>query len=179
MKKINKGLILTIVVIAILTIYLINVEKRRNDEKGNINQACQQFINFVDGYLETGKGLENLNELMISNKEVVQMEEKFLKTTADKMKKDNLIITDVEKEILNIIDYVFDGNQVTVSLETTVRISGKYLDENNKEKEAQNSLTNVYDDIILQQVDGEWKIVYSDLRYVDYSIYYEDTMFMY
>ncbi|MBQ2836028.1 MAG: hypothetical protein IJE68_04270 [Clostridia bacterium] len=179
MKKINKGLILTIIVVAILTFYIISVEKRRNAEKVNINQVCEQFINFVDEYLETGKRLENLNELMVQNKEAVQMQEKFLKTTSEKLQGEDLTITKVEKEIINIIDYVFDGNQVTVSLETTVRISGKYLDENPKEKEAQSSLTNVYDDIILQQVDGEWKIVQSDLRYVDYSKFYEDTMFMY
>jgi len=179
MKRINKGLILTIIVVAILTIYIINLEKRRNAEKVNINQACEQFINFVDGYLETGKGLENLNQLMISNKEAVQMQEKFLKTTAEKLKGKDLTITNIEKEIIRITSYEFDGDQVIVSIETTVRISGEYLDENSKEKEAQNSLTNVYDDIILQQIDGEWKIVQSNLRYVDYSIYYEDTMFMY
>ena len=179
MKKINKGLILTIIVVAILTIYIINLEKCRNAEKGNINQVCEQFINFVDGYLETGKGLERLNELMIPNKEVVQMQEKFLKTTAKKLQSEDLTITNIEKGIIRITGYTFDSDQVTVSLETTVIVSGKYLDENKKEKEAQNSLTNVYDDIILQQVDGEWKIVQSDLRYVDYSAYYEDTIFMY
>ena len=124
----------------------------------------------MDEYLETGKGIEDLNELMVQNKEAVQMQEKFLKTTADKLQSKDLTITDIEKEILRITNYEFDGDQVTVSLETTVRI---------KEKENQNSLTNVYDDIILQQVDGEWKIVQSNLRYVDYSIYYEDTSLVY
>lgn len=179
MKKINKGLILTIIVVAILVGYIINLEKHRSAEKVNINQACEQFIGFVDEYLETGKGLETLNELMIPNKEAVQMQEKFLKTTADKLQGEDLTITDIEKEIIRITDYAFDGDQVSVSIETTVSVSGKYLDKKNEEKEAQNSLTNVYDDIILQQVDGEWKIVQSNLRYVDYSIYYEDTMFKY
>ena len=179
MKKINKGLILTIIVVAILVGYIINSEKHRNAEKVNINQACEEFIDFVDEYLETGKGLENLNELMIPNQEAVQMQEKFLKTTVEKTKDESVKITDVEKEIIRITGYEFDDNQVTVSIESTVRISGEYLDNNNEEKYAQNSLTNVYDDIILQQIDGEWKIVQSSLRYVDYSKFYEDTMFMY
>ena len=179
MKKINKGLILTIIVIAILVGYIINLEKHRNAEKVNINQSCEQFIDFVDEYLETGKGLENLNDLMVPNNEAVKMQEKFLKTTAKKLQSEDLTITNIEKEIIRIIDYAFDGDQVTVSLESTVRISGKFLDENKKEKEVQNSLTNVYDDIILQQVNGEWKIVQSDLRYVDYSKFYEDTIYMY
>ena len=80
MRKINKGLILTIIVIAILVGYMINLEKHRNAEKENITQSCEQFIDFVDEYLETGKGLENLNDLMVPNNEAVKMQEKFLKT---------------------------------------------------------------------------------------------------
>lgn len=179
MKKINKGLILTIIIMAILVGYIIKLEEHRNTEKENINQSCEQFIDFVDKYLETGKGIENLNDLMVPNNEAVKMQEKLLKTTAEKLQSEDLTITNIKKEIIRITDYAFDGDQVTVSLETTVRVSGKYLDKNNEEKEDQNSLTNVYDDIILQQVDGEWKIVQSDLRYVNYSIYYEDTMFKY
>ena len=46
MKKINKGLILTIIVVIALTMYLINLEKQRNEET-KIQQTVQMKISLV------------------------------------------------------------------------------------------------------------------------------------
>ena len=52
----------------------------------------------------------------------------------------------------------------------------KYLNEENEEQERKKSLDIIGEEVVLQKVDGEWKIVYSNLRYEDYGNYYEDTM---
>ena len=44
LKKINKGLILTIIVLAALLIYISGVEKQRNADKPDIRKACEDFI---------------------------------------------------------------------------------------------------------------------------------------
>ena len=41
LKKINKGLLLTIIVVAILIIYLTNLEKQRESDKTDIKNACE------------------------------------------------------------------------------------------------------------------------------------------
>ena len=50
LKKINKGLILTIIVVVVLVIYLIGVEKQRDSDKTEIKNTCQEFLGFIDRY---------------------------------------------------------------------------------------------------------------------------------
>lgn len=50
LKKINKGLILTIIVILALSIYLIGVETNRNKEKPEIEKICKEYIELTNKY---------------------------------------------------------------------------------------------------------------------------------
>ena len=44
LKKINKGLVLTVIVLVALIIYIVTVEISRSNEKPNIETACKDYI---------------------------------------------------------------------------------------------------------------------------------------
>ena len=50
LKKINKGFILTIIVIVLLVIHLVNVEAKRSTEKPHIEKTAKEYIELVDKY---------------------------------------------------------------------------------------------------------------------------------
>ena len=94
LKKINKGLILTILVLIVLVIYFSNLEKQRASDKTDIKKACESFIELTDKYsvlpeeLQTLKGevpedkvkeytnqmKKDLTEIMIDNQESVNIQ---------------------------------------------------------------------------------------------------------
>ena len=50
-KKINKGLLLTIIVLIVLIIYLKGVEKQREADKTAIKTSCEEYINLIDNLM--------------------------------------------------------------------------------------------------------------------------------
>ena len=62
MKKINKGLILAIIVLLALTIYLVNVENQRKADKPDIKAVCEEFIALTDKYSVLPEEMQNLGE---------------------------------------------------------------------------------------------------------------------
>lgn len=103
LKKINKGLVLTIIVIIALVIYLVGVEKQREADKDDIIKACEEFIDFTDKYsvipedvLKLGevfsqdklneyiqKMKNELPEYMIENNEAVGIESQILQSNIE------------------------------------------------------------------------------------------------
>ena len=154
LKKINKGLILTIIVLLALTIYLVQIEKQRNEEKDDIKEVCEKFIDFTDKYLvlpeemqildrelseneeqqHINKMEEELEKLMIQNEEAVKIQQQFLVSTLKNGYKSNQIKSKIEREITKITNYEFEGNQVTVTFNSKVKNNVKYLNEENKEQ---------------------------------------------
>ena len=53
LKKINKGVVLTCIVLIILIIYLFNVEIKRNNDKPEIERACVDYIEIINKYAVT------------------------------------------------------------------------------------------------------------------------------
>ena len=96
LKKINKGLILTIIVLAALLIYISGVEKQRNADKPDIRKACEDFILLTDKYVVLPEDMqksevseEKVNEyvnqmksdvekVMISNTEAVKIQKQVI-----------------------------------------------------------------------------------------------------
>ena len=193
LKKINKGLILTIIVLVALTIYLVGVEKQREKDKGTINKVCDEFLECVCEYLVLPEEKQTLNqqiseqtineysdkmkkqleEIMIDNEEAVKIQSDFLKQKLENGYSPVNVRTKYEKEIKKISGYKFDGNRVTVIFNSKVEINTKYLDETNKEKTNQQSHDTSREEIQLQKVEGQWKVVYSNLQF------YLDNYFMY
>ncbi len=62
-KKINKGLVLTVIVLTILVVYLICVEVKRNNEKPNIESACKDYIETINEFAVIPKDYQKIYTL--------------------------------------------------------------------------------------------------------------------
>lgn len=199
LKKINKGLILTLIVLLVLIIYLVNVEKQRKAEKEDIKKACEEFISFTDKYSVLPEEMQTLTEealesklddykkemktelqkLMIQNEKSVKIQHQILSSNLENGYNLAEIRTKWERKIIKISNYAFEGDQVTVTFKSKVETSTKRLNEENEEQERQDSFDAPNDEIVLQKVDGKWKIVYSNLQFGYNANYYPDSMVMY
>ncbi len=195
LKKINKGLILTIIVLLVLIIYVTSVEKQRDADKPEIKKICEEFIELTDKYSVLPEEMQTLQKeisenkvkeytnqmetemekMMIPNKEAVKIQQQVLK--------DNLydgynaleVKTKQTRKIQKIAKYEFDGDQVTVSLRNQVNITIRTF--NGIEEHTENKEFDASDDkIILQKIDGKWKVVYSNLRFNDTTRYRETEL---
>lgn len=201
LRKINKGLILTIIVLVILVIYLIQVEKQRKKQEPEIQEACKEYIEVInknivlpEKYQQINIELseeefkaeveekieEQLKQKMIDNEVAIEIQKDILVSEIQEKNQNAQVITSYKKEITKFKKMKFDGDQVTVTIETKVEVNTKYLEdatynpetnkyEGTKETNKINTFTTKgYDEqIILQNIDGEWKIVNSDLQYQD------------
>ena len=199
LKKINKGLVLTIIVVLVLVIYLTGVEKQRKSEKIEIKKVCESFIEFTDKYTVLPEGEKKLkNELtkedeekaekelrtqlekrMIKNNDAVEIQYSHLLTMLQNGYNSNQVKVKEKRTISKITGYEFDGDQVTVTFNSTVETNYKYIDEGTgKEMERQESNSYNGEEIILQKIDNQWKVVYS-MIYDDDHLTYMNTMKMY
>lgn len=193
LKKINKGLILTIIVLAALLIYISGVEKQRNADKPDIRKACEEFIALTDKYVVLPEDMqksevseEKVNEyvnqmkndvekVMISNTEAVKIQEQVIENNLRDSYNALDVRSKVSRKIKKINGYEFDGNQVTVKLNNQVEIVTKVFDEIDSTKETE-TFDASNDEIILQKIDGKWKIVYSNLQFDGSNRYYSDDI---
>ena len=195
LKKINKGLILTILVLIVLVIYFSNLEKQRASDKTDIKKACESFIELTDKYsvlpeeLQTLKGevpedkvkeytnqmKKDLTEIMIDNQESVNIQQKILEESLRNGYSEGQVRTNWSRKIQKVSSYQFEKNQVTVSLkyniEETIKTSDG-IEEYNKNNKFEASK----DEIVLQKVNGKWKVVYANLLFDDNTSYYYDGM---
>lgn len=193
LKKINKGLILTIIVLAALLIYISSIEKQRNSDKPDIRKACEKFIALTDKYVVLPEDMqksevseEKVNEyvnqmksdvekVMISNTEAVKIQKQVIENNLRDSYNALDVRSKVSRKIKKINGYEFDGNQVTVKLKDQVEIVTKVFDEIESTKETE-TFEASSDEIILQKVDGKWKIVYSNLQFDGSNRYYGDDI---
>lgn len=196
LKKINKGLILTVLVLLVLFIYLFTVEMNRNKAKPEIEKNVKEYIELMNKYATIPSDMQNLymqispeeieakkkefdtritehlnkyegelKEQMINNQKAVDMQKEVLE---DFLKEENnmqsSIIIKYKKELVKIRKYLFDDDQVTLTLETKTEVESKYL-SNGEEKLQKNEVTSNDDTMTLKLVDGKWKVVYSAIEY--------------
>lgn len=184
-KKINKGLLLTIIVLIVLIIYLKGVEKQREADKTAIKTSCEEYINLIDNLMVLPEDMQNLSEeneqkiqdninnelkkVMIENEDAIELQSQYVLEIV-KQSNDNKIIINCKKNIDKISKYEFDGDQVVVKFSSNLETSYKHVNtETNEEEEKQNIQSTSGDEITLQKVDGKWKIVYSYLDYYQNS----------
>ena len=193
LKKINKGLILTIIVLVALLIYISGVEKQRNADKPDIRKACEDFILLTDKYVVLPEDMqksevseEKVNEyvnqmksdvekVMISNTEAVKIQKQVIENNLRNGYDALDVRIKMSRKIKKINGYEFDGNQVTVKLKDQVEIVTKVFDEIDSTKETE-TFDASNDEIILQKIDGKWKIVYSNLQFDGSNRYYSDDI---
>ena len=184
-KKINKGLLLTIIVLIVLIIYLKGVEKQREADKTAIKTSCEEYINLIDNLMVLPEDMQNLSEeneqkiqdninnelkkVMIENEDAIELQSQYVLEIV-KQSNENKIITNCKKNIDKISKYEFDGDKVVVKFSSKIETSYKHVNtETNEEEEKQNIQSTSGDEITLQKVDGKWKIVYSYLDYYQNS----------
>lgn len=185
LKKINKGLLLTIIVLIALIFYLKGVENQREADKTAIRTSCEEYINIIDKLIVLPEDMQNLSEeneqkiqeninnelknVMIENEDAIELQSQYVLEIV-KQSNENKIITNCKKNIDKISKYEFDGDQVVVKFSSNLETLYKHVNtETNEEEEKQNIQSTSGDEITLQKVDGKWKIVYSYLDYYQNS----------
>ena len=185
LKKINIGLLLTIIVLIALIFYLKGVENQREADKTAIRTSCEEYINIIDKLIVLPEDMQNLSEeneqkiqnnintelknVMIENEDAIELQSQYVLEIV-KQSNENKIITNCKKNIDKISKYEFDGDQVVVKFSSNLETSYKHVNtETNEEEEKQNIQSTSGDEITLQKVDGKWKIVYSYLDYYQNS----------
>ena len=200
LKKINKGFILTVIVLILLSIYLINQEKAKETDKKEISQKCEQYIDFTNKYAALPEDMQVLkqeisntelekykNEIkqelkkqMIENEQAVDLQYQILTSILENNIKKDSIVTQISRRMIDKPQYVFDGDQVQVTFQSRISIEEKYLENDNDTEEDAKTRNTTYmtqnDQINLQKVDGEWKIVYSNLQFYSNKEYYTETI---
>lgn len=187
LKKINKGLILTIIAILAVAIYTNILEKQRETEKNKIQTACNEFIEYTNKYLVYPENMQILNEdikaedrekfydeaetelrkLMIENDEAVKLQFTYFKSIIEQQNNKRFIKTKVDRKISKITGYEFDEDQVTVTFNSKIETTSKYLDvEEEKIKKDSNETSK--DEIILKKVGEQWKVVSSNIQFYGY-----------
>ena len=190
LKKFNKGAILRIILLVPLVTYLVGVENQRKEDKTIIKQKCEEIVDVIDEcmvYPEDMQKLgeeiskenktkyeeqvkEKLAEKMIDNKEAVEIQAKILISNLNYQNDENEIRTKYKRNIDKITGYQFEGDQVTVTFLSTVQVEKKYKDGlTGEEQTSSQNFSTSNDEIVLQKIDGNWKIVYTNLQYNEYG----------
>lgn len=184
MKRINKGFILTLIVLVALTLYILKVEMQRNADKDEIQKVYEEFIDFTDKYTVLPENMQtitdtkpeneineyknqmkkDLEKLMIDDEEAVNLQYKQLESVLTSSYNKLEVRTSQERRINKITTYRFNGNKVDVKFEGTVERKVKFYNGTEEQTETK-SFDTVYDEIVLQKVDGEWKVKYANLHF--------------
>lgn len=188
LRKINKGLILTIIAILAVAIYTNILEKQRETEKAKIQTACNEFIEYTNKYLVYPENMQVLNEdiktedkekfyneaetelkkLMIENDEAVKLQFDYLKNIIEEQNSKKIIKTKINRKISKITGYEFEEDQVTVTFNSTIETTSKYLNGEEEKIKKDNNETSA-DEIILKKVGEQWKIVSSNIQFSGYT----------
>ena len=187
LRKINKGLILTIIVLIALVLYFNNLEKQREADKTDIKATCEEFIKLTDKYSVLPEDMQviqkempeervknyvgemkaELEKIMITNTESINIQSQILEENLRNGYNALEVRTKLSRKIQKISSYEFEGNQVTVNLK----------DQDGMEEHNENSSFEASNDqIILKKENGKWKVVYANLQFDDTTRYYEDSM---
>ena len=195
LRKINKGLILTIIVLIALVLYFDNLEKQREAEKTDIKATCEEFIKLTDKYSvlpedmqiiqkempeervkkHVGEMRAELEKIMITNTESINIQSQILEENLRNGYNELEVRTKLSRKIQKISSYEFEGNQVTVNLKDQVERTIKATDGMEEHNE-NSSFEASKDQIILKKENGKWKVVYANLQFDDTTRYYEDSM---
>ncbi len=182
LKKINRGLLLLIVLIIAVSIYLIASAVTDTKEKKQIVSLCEEYIGkeisynmLPEQYRENptsmtaeelsayiGEMKETLKSYYVDNEKSYIYLLDSLEENLKSQHKGLNIIYDYEKEIAKFDSITFHGNSVSVKLTCNTAYSS--------EDSQASSQTSDY--MTLQKDGGEWKVTYSSLVYPESILAY-------
>lgn len=190
LKKINLGLVITIIAIVAIVIYSINVENSRKNAKEEIKKTCEEYIAVTNNYCilpeqyrvvnqnATEVDLNAISEQIknevgkytISDKTAEIQKLNLIESVKNQLIDTSYVTTEYSRKIDRITDYKFVENQVTVTFNTSATIKQKYneIDEETgeiSERIKESALTNQGESMVLEIKDGKWKVVSTNFSY--------------
>lgn len=109
-RKINKGLVLTVIVIVLLVIHLVNVEAKRSAEKPQIEKTAKEYIELVDKFAVLPEEYQKIYTKIKNEDEANEIDEKLDKAIEEQLSKfeqelkvkmvDNKTAIELQKNIL-------------------------------------------------------------------------------
>ena len=184
LRKINKGFVLTIIVLILLVSYIISLEIQRNGEKENIKEACEKYLAFENEYTllpkeyqsfknkipedkfkeYNEKVAEELKKLMIEDENIYNLQKDIIEDKLSAQLEDtNIIYTSKTSKLVKISKYEFDDDQVTVTIEDSIQVEFIKKDQQTEEEIAKNKTSKIEDTITLKKENGEWKVVFAEV----------------
>ena len=143
------------------------------DSKENAKNKEENLKKLTDNKMvEAEKKLKNI---MIENEKIFEMQLDLIKNEIEEMNNAySNIVTSYNKKIAKIDKYEFDGNQVTVTFKAINEVEEEYVKKGEIDSETQKDKIEVRKNeeerpseiLTLQKVDGEWKVVYSEMANV-------------
>lgn len=207
-KKINIGALLTIIVLAIVVVYSVNVEIGRKSDKEQIESVIVKYNEFLNKYtmLEESKRIvpleikdseyetylsemkKELKEIFVDDEQLFNNQYKILKSVIDEQAKNKeYLITKFKRSFVKVSSYEFFEN--TSKVETEGRVDLTYLNNitaKDKAEIKENNQTNqkTIDTLNFKKVDGKWKITYANITNMlpgsnKDGTYINDTMMMF
>lgn len=198
-KKINRGLILTVAVILALLIYLTVTHFSRYKDREEIRTVIHQFAQkYSTAALLADEDIKNINEKwsdeaceLLSKKTVEQCKPYFVDnekcvellfngttTMVRGQNSSKLPIKELSVSLVNLRNFSFDGDTVSLTAEFSVKYTGPATLYSNDERETE-EISKTFlerETLVLQKENGQWKLFYFDGDFFsyDYSSGYEE-----
>lgn len=184
LRKLNRGAILSFFILVFLIVYLVILEFSHSAEIPKIKAQCEKYIGTEISYkmlpkqyrVEKPSITQSELDLYLANMEkdikaFYPQNEQSSKFIIDNLKSSLLaqaegdgVVYEYKKEILKYNDLLFDNDTVTVNFTTNSVYEGQNPNNLNLLAKSEKITSETEDMLILQKINGDWKIVYSNLN---------------
>lgn len=182
LAKINRGVVLTAIVLIAVVIYLISVTITQNAENPKIEDICKKYIQTEVSYRmlpqkyridnpqmpkeEQDKYISdmtnNIKAYYSDNTQSSKYLIENLKNGIENQAKGLQLIFNYQKEFVEFKDINFDNDRVSVTITSNTSFDGYNANNPGKNRDKIHQLT---DDLItLQKISGEWKVTYANIN---------------
>lgn len=186
MKKINLGLVLTLLTLICLTMFVISEEKSKAEDIANVEEICKEYFNVYNKYSMLEKDDRNMDKEMntdryntylsemkqdlskyISDEKLDEVYEQY-KKRLDQQFYRKYVMKEYNKEFIEIKDYNFNDSYITVVLDVNItmdrdaRIVSIFNEETNRHE---GTITNVsatqklMEIIVFEKIGNEYRII--------------------
>lgn len=182
LKKFNRGVIVTVIAVLCVSIYLIQLDIARNSEKPAIEKVVESYlktyVNYnmlpenyrtstpdvpqtvMDSY--TAKMESDIKGYFAADDSSYKFITDMLKSNLQSQKTESTVIYSYDKTISKYTEFNYDNSTVTVTFETNSVYDGPDKNDQSLGRVKLNAVTT--DTVVLKKVDGEWKVVYSNIN---------------
>jgi len=182
LKKLNRGVVITIIVVLCVSIYLIVLDSTQNTQKSAIQKVVESYVKTYVGYnmLPKDYRVENSNiskteldsyiskmesdikSYFTENDSAYKFMTNNLKSDLESQKSDTTVVYSYEKAISSYTDFSFDKSIVTVTFETNSKYDGPDKRDPTAGRLKLDAVTT--DTVVLKKVKDDWKVVYSNIN---------------